>query len=207
MIGRLRGTLVDVDSEHCVLFVGGVGFSLGVSLSTRSQLPPLGTPDVRLFCTMRVKDDDISLYGFATIEERALFERLVAVSGVGPKGALAILSAFSPSELAGIVASGDATRLTSAKGIGKKTANRLIVDLEGPLQNDPVLKQLVGGVASSSPAARAATSQAFVEAKQALMSLGFTEREVLLAFEDATGEESLEELVGLGLKNLGGGAS
>ena len=205
MIERLRGTLVDVDTDHCVLSVGGVGFSLGVSLSTRSQLPAVGTPEVQLFCTMRVKDDDISLFGFATLEERALFARLVAVSGVGPKGALAILSAFAPAELADIVASGDAARLCTAKGIGKKTANRLIVDLEGPLRDDPLLKQLAGGASGSAPAAVAA-SEAFTEAKQALMSLGFTEREVLLAFEDATGEETLEELVALGLKRLGGGA-
>ncbi len=205
MIERLRGTLVDVDTERCVLLVGGVGFSLGVSLSTRSQLPAVGTPEVQLFCTMRVKDDGVSLFGFATLEERALFERIVAVSGVGPKGALAILSAFSPAELAEIVATGDAARLTSAKGIGKKTANRLIIDLEGPLRDDPLLKRLAGGASGSAPAA-AVASEAFTGAKQALMSLGFTEREVLLAFEDATGEESLEELVALGLKRLGGGA-
>ncbi len=206
MIERLRGTLVDVDADRCVLSVGGVGFALGISLSTRAQLPALGASDVELFCVMRVKDDDISLYGFATLEERALFARLVAVSGVGPKGALAILSAFSPAELAEIVASGDAARLTTAKGIGKKTANRLIVDLEGPLRDDPILKRLAGG-AEGSRAVAAASSEAFIEAKQALMSLGFTEREVLLAFEDAAGEEGLEELVGLGLRRLGGGAS
>ncbi len=206
MIERLTGTLVEAQADSCVLDVNGVGYLLGISLSTRSSLPPVGTPAVRLFCVMRVKEDAISLFGFSTVEERALFERLTAVSGVGPKGALAILSAFSPVDLAAIVASGDASRLTEAKGIGKKTANRLLVDLEGSFANDPVLRDLAGTSPGAPAAPARGASAAFVEAKEALMSLGFTEREVVLAFEDASGDERLEDLVALGLKRLGGGA-
>lgn len=206
MIERLTGTLVEAQADSCVLDVNGVGYLLGISLSTRSSLPPVGTPAVRLFCVMRVKEDAISLFGFSTVEERALFERLTAVSGVGPKGALAILSVFSPVDLAAIVASGDASRLTEAKGIGKKTANRLLVDLEGSFANDPVLRDLAGTSPGAPAAPARSASAAFVEAKEALMSLGFTEREVVLAFEDASGDECLEDLVALGLKRLGGGA-
>ena len=211
MIERLTGELVATRDGSCVIEVSGVGFELGVSATTLFKLPPVGTEGVRLLCRMRARDEVPVLYGFATAEERSLFDLLMGVSGVGPKGALAILSAFSPEDLVRIVAEGDAKRLSAAKGVGKKTANRLVLELEGPLKTNDELKGLALMASASSDGEGASTAAvanapAIAEAREALVAMGFTEREVDLALEGAPGDATLEALVGGALRRLGGGA-
>ena len=104
MIVQLTGTLVELTASHVVLDVGGVGYELGVSAVTAASLPASGTPGVTLLARLQVREDAMTLFGFSSREERALFDRLCAISGVGPKLALSVLSTFTPSQVAGVVA-------------------------------------------------------------------------------------------------------
>jgi len=128
VIASIRGTLERVDTDVIVVDVGGVGFSLRITESVRGQLPKVGQI-VELHSRMIVRDNDISLYGFSSVEELELFNVLLGVSGVGPRTALATLSAFSPEALRSVISSGDAAALARTPGIGRKTAERLLVDL------------------------------------------------------------------------------
>src|ERR671929_872407 len=130
MIYRLRGTLVEKDTEGVVLDVGGVGYQASASLATLRALPSLGEECV-IHTRMVVREDAILLFGFATREERGAFEALTAVSKVGPKLALAVLSSMSPAEIAEAVARGDVLKFASVPGLGRKSAERLGVELKG----------------------------------------------------------------------------
>ena len=125
MIVQLTGTLVEVLPTHVVLDVGGVGYELGVSSSTAAALPQAGEAGVTVLTRLIVREDAMDLYGFATREERALFDRLVAISGVGPKLALSVLSTFSPAQLATVVATQDIGRMAQVPGVGKRKGRRL----------------------------------------------------------------------------------
>lgn len=122
MIGRLNGKLVEKQPPQIVIDVGGVGYEVDVSMQTFYTLPPLGEP-VQLFTQLVVREDAHLLFGFGSAQERATFRQLVKVSGIGAKTALGILSAMSAGELAQAVAQEDVGRLSSAPGIGKKTAS------------------------------------------------------------------------------------
>jgi Holliday junction DNA helicase RuvA len=130
MIYRLRGILVEKDTEGIVLDVGGVGYRASASLGTLRALPSLGEECV-IHTRMVVREDAMLLFGFAAPEERAAFDALTAVSKVGPKLALAVLSAMSPPEISEAVARGDVPKLSSVPGLGRKTAERLVLELKG----------------------------------------------------------------------------
>src|SRR5919106_5154985 len=130
MIYRLRGTLVEKDTEGVVIDVGGVGYRASASLATMRALPSLGEECV-IHTRMVVREDAILLFGFAVREERAAFDSLTAVSKVGPKLALAILSKMAPQEVAESVGRGDVVKLAAVPGLGKKTAERLVLELRG----------------------------------------------------------------------------
>lgn len=132
MIARLSGTLLEKHVQRLVVDVGGVGYEVLVPLSTLYALGELGS-SVSLGVYTRVTDDAIQLYGFHTSLERALFERLIGVNGVGPKLALAVLSGIEPSELVRAIRQADVARLTRTPGIGKKTAERLVLELKDRL--------------------------------------------------------------------------
>lgn len=212
MISQLTGTLVEVMPSYVIIDVGGIGFELGVSHSTAAEMPSVGSSGVRLLTRLVVREDAMELYGFSTREERALFDRLVAISGVGPKLALAVLSTFRPADIAVIVSAGDAKRLAQVPGIGQRKAQRLLVDLEGVFQKDAELLSLVGLSAPDLPASATAPSQegqVLAEAQDALLSMGFTSQEVALALEgldDGAGGKSIEQVLAAALRRLGGGA-
>lgn len=151
----------------------------------------------------------MELYGFASREERVLFDKLVAISGVGPKLALSVLSTFTPATLATVVAMQDATRMAQVPGVGKRKAQRLLVDLEGVFQKDAELRSFVGLEAPSlldQPLSSPVSSVAS-EATAALLSMGFTPQEVELAldgYEDA-GATTIEKALSFALRRLGGG--
>ncbi len=135
MIAWLKGILRSRQPDRVVLEVSGVGFSVAVPLSTYESLPQQGH-DAFLHTYMSVKEDDISLYGFATEDEKLLFSRLIGISGVGPRTALAVLSAIPAAEFVQVIEHGDVPRLQTVKGLGKKTAQRMILELKGKLDLD-----------------------------------------------------------------------
>lgn len=200
MIAFLKGTLAGKTATTAYIEVNGVGFAVGMSRASLSKLPELGGP-VQVHTYLQVREDEMSLYGFLSLEEQALFEQLIGVSGIGPKVALAALSAFpSPQALAAAIAAQDVAAVQRIPGVGKKTASRIILELKGSL--DHGLDQLFG--ADGSPAAPAAASGAeLAGAREALLSMGFTPAEVDLSLKGAAEDADTEALLKYALKRLG----
>jgi Holliday junction DNA helicase RuvA len=186
VIAAVRGTVIARGADHVVVEVAGVGYKVFVPRHPSRDEVLLHTHQV-------VREDDEALYGFEAREELALFEMLISVSGVGPKAGLAILSVGRPAEIAGAIASGDAALLARAPGVGKKTAERLIVDLKGK----------VGRVAGAPviPGAMALDD----DAHAALVALGYTASEAATALRDAPprGRATTEERLAAALRATG----
>ena len=207
MIVQLTGTLVELQPSYAVLDVNGVGYELGLSTITSSSLPALGTPGVMLYVRMVVREDAVELYGFSSREERALFDQLRAISGVGPKLALATLSTFAPAQLVAAVIAEDINRLAQIPGVGRKKASRLLVELSDVFAKNADLRGLVG---LSEPATATASKPqpAEKDALEALLSMGFTTQEATLALEGASeaGATTVEAMLAYALRRLGGGS-
>ncbi|MDD3650801.1 Holliday junction branch migration protein RuvA [Immundisolibacter sp.] len=191
MIGRLAGTLLVKAPPALLVDVGGVGYELEAPLSTFYNLPAVGAPVV-LHTHLLVREDAQLLYGFGTEAERALFRQLLKVSGVGAKLALVILSGVSVDELAAIIADADPARLVRIPGIGRKTAERLILELREPLG-----RMVAASVTVASPRADAAG-----DAAAALEALGYKPAEVRAALRDLPADASSEDLIRAALKRL-----
>ena len=138
MISHLNGKLEHIDQNHVVLEVGSVGYHVNVPAAVLSRLPKVGEA-VKLFTIQVVRENDISLYGFITKEERALFNLFLSVSGIGPKLALALISGFPLDRLVSAIAQGDTGLLSSISGIGRKTAEKLLVELKSLAEKHPEL--------------------------------------------------------------------
>lgn len=198
---------------YIVLDVHGVGYELGVSTTTAAALPAAGEAGVTVLTRMVVREEAQELYGFATREERALFDQLRAISGVGPKLALAVLSTFSPSQLATVVATEDAARMAQVPGVGKKKASRLLVELSDVFSKNAELRGLVGltdaagGAPMPAGSAKAMRPSVEAEAAEALLSMGFTSQEAELALEgrEEAGAVSIEQVLAYALRRLGSG--
>jgi holliday junction DNA helicase RuvA len=134
VIAHLRGTLMQKDPARVIVDVHGVGYELFVPLTTFSSLPDLGA-EVSIDVHTHVREDIIALYGFSTRRERTIFEKLMTISGIGPKLAVTILSGGSVEDLVGAIKRGDLVRLTSIPGVGKKTAERIVLELKDKLQD------------------------------------------------------------------------
>lgn len=187
MIARLSGILVAKQPPLLVIDVGGVGYEVEAPLSVFYDLPELGKPLI-LLTHMQVKDDGHNLFGFASESQRTLFRQLLKISGIGAKLALAILSGTTPDELARFVSEGDSAALTRLPGIGKKTAERIIIELRDKLDHLHVAGGLPGATAAALPASAAS------EATHALASLGFKPQEAsrlvrLVAKPDMSAED------------------
>lgn len=165
MIGRISGKLVLKAPPQLLVDVGGVGYELEVPMSTLYKLPALGEA-VSLHTHLTVREDAHLLYGFASLAEKALFRELIKLSGVGPKLALAVLSGVSVEEFWTLVRAGDAARLTKLPGIGKKTAERMVLELREKAG-------AVDGPASLGGAAAAQPATPLAEARSALEALGY----------------------------------
>ena len=211
MIVQLTGTLLEVLPTHIVLDVGGVGFELGVSSTTAASLPHVGESGVTVLARMVVRDGSMELYGFASREERALFDQLRAISGVGSKLALAVLSTFSPATLAQVVTTQDAARMAQVPGVGRKKASRLIVELSDVFSKSAELRGLVGlsepGAASLPLSPSAAGAGVEADATEALLSMGSTSQEAELALEGhaEAGAVTVEQVLAYALRRLGSG--
>jgi Holliday junction DNA helicase RuvA len=188
MIGRITGTLAEKSPPLVLVDVGGVGYEIDVPMSTFYNLPGLGERVV-LLTHFVVREDAQLLYGFLTAAERATFRLLVKISGVGPRTALAILSGLSVAELSQAVAAQDTARLVKVPGIGKKTAERLLLELKGKLAPDLSL-----------PTTAATDMQNDIV--QALMALGYNEREAAAALKALPADVGVSEGIKLALKSL-----
>jgi len=199
VIARIRGTLLSRRPDYVVVDVGGVGYGLFVSLNTFYQLPAPGQ-EVTLEVHTVVREDAIHLYGFAEPQEKEAFAQLIAVTGVGPKVALGVLSGITPRELWQAVKSRDTARLCKVPGVGKKTAARLVVDLEGKL---PPAEEEAAAEAEAAPAA---ASPLVEDAVSALVNLGYPQARAQKVVESALAElgpePSLEELLRRSLQRL-----
>ena len=189
MIGRLSGTLVEKAPPQLLVDVGGVAYELDVPMSTFYNLPAVGEPVV-LLTHLVVREDAHLLYGFLTHEERATFRLLVKISGVGPRTALAILSGLSVAELAQAVAMQEGGRLVKVPGIGKKTAERLLLELKGKLADAVAAPQQPAGSSSQG------------DVLQALVSLGYSDREAAAALKALPPDVSVSEGIRLALRAL-----
>lgn len=163
MIALLEGTLVEKAPGMAVISAGGVGYAISIPLSTFDKLPAAGETAM-VFTYLHVREDALLLFGFSTREERSTFEKMIAISGIGPKLALSILSSMPPSELVVAIETGQTARLNKISGVGKKTAERLVLELKGKL----------GEVDLSALAADSGSAPRNQEAVAALISLGFS---------------------------------
>lgn len=133
MIAYLHGTIFEKQPDKVIVDVHGVGYEVFIPISTYTSLPSKGAP-VALYVYTYVREDSIQLYGFLSAEERAIFEKLITVNGVGPRVAISLLSGMRPNELAAAIQSGEAQRLTRIPGIGRKTAERIVLELREKIQ-------------------------------------------------------------------------
>lgn len=203
MISQLHGIVLEASPSQVVIDVSGIGFELGISGITAAQLPALGD-EVRLYTRMQVREDACTLFGFTTAEERTMFDRLVAVSGVGPRLALAVLSTFTTSQLYSIVMAEDDKNMATVPGVGKKTAKRLILELKSVFAKDKGFVPVDIGSVPVAAAASARSSSALDECREALLSMGFSPQEAELALDGYDGRDMrVEELLSSALKRLG----
>ena len=192
MISRLTGKLIEKQPPQIVIDVNGVAYEADVSMQTFYNLPPLNET-VQLYTQLVVREDAHLLFGFGTAAERATFRQLVKVSGIGAKTALGILSAMTADELAQAVAQEDVKRLSSAPGIGKKTAERMILELRGKLS---------GGTVSDSLFAQPQAADETDDIIGTLLALGYSDREARAAVKGIAPGTEVGEGVRLALKNL-----
>ncbi len=193
MIHRLRGQLVEKDAEGVVVDVGGVGYRASASTSSLRALPPIGEECV-LHTRMVVREDAMLLFGFADRGERAAFDSLTAVSKVGPKLALAILSAMNPREVAEAVGRGDVVKLASVPGLGRKTAERLILELRG--KNLAALDPGISGGDVGGP---------YVEAREGLTALGYSLEEAEHALKQVPPQDTVQRYMKEALRRMRSG--
>ncbi len=190
MIGKLTGTLLEKSPPQVLVDCHGVGYEVDVPMSTFYNLPPLGEP-VSLLTHLAVREDAHQLFGFATEQERAAFRQLIRISGVGARTALAILSGLSVADLAQAITLQESARLVKVPGIGKKTAERLLLELKGKL-----------GAELPSASSSAAQNDAQRDIEQALLALGYNEKEAQAALKVLPADISVSEGIKQALKTL-----
>ncbi|HEY3729082.1 MAG TPA: Holliday junction branch migration protein RuvA [Solirubrobacteraceae bacterium] len=189
MIALISGTVAVRRAEFVVVDCGGVGYRLAVSAETFRRVPAVGQT-VTLHSHLVVRDDALALYGFATEQERELFLMLLGVQAVGPKVALAVLSGAPPRELLAAVAAGDVARLQSAPGVGKRTAERIVVEL----------REKVGVALPEGEISVSRAEDPLSLAREALLGLGYTPTEIDEYLDGASGQ-STEELISHALRS------
>lgn len=185
MISYVKGILAEKAKDRIVVESGMMGIGIFVPMSVLEVLPPLGE-EVKIYTHLQVREDDMSLYGFLSRSDLEMFRQLLGVNGIGPKGALGILSALRPEDLRLAVMTGDAKAISRAPGVGAKTAQRIILDLKDKVQAEDLLTPLLDGSAAVSPAAgNGLSGNAVKEAVEALVALGYTNAEAVKAVKSA----------------------
>lgn len=196
MISFLMGIIEEKNENSVIINVNGVGFNINISSNTFSSLPLVGE-STKIFTYMSVREDDISLYGFSSIEERNLFNKLITVTGIGPKMALGILSGLSLSDLIIAIIKEDSKLLSKIKGLGKKTAERLCLELKDKLS--PISSQETSNFEIDY------NEDAVQMATDTLISLGISKNEAyMLARANATKDSTAEEIISKSLRGYKG---
>ena len=201
MIYCLTGKIVKKSMSAVVLSCGGVGYYAQCPASVAGALPGVGQ-ETTLYTVMSVTENDVSLYGFATEEQQACFEMLTALSGVGPKVGLAILSVMEPQRVALAISAGDHKAFKAANGVGPKLAQRIVLELKDKVAKgfvDGISLEDVAGAASGEPATQSAS-----QAIAALVSLGYSQSEAALAISKIDATLPVEEIIKLALRGMAG---
>ena len=201
MIYSLTGKILKKTLDTVVISCAGVGYAVQVPLTTAESLPAPGREGT-VYTVMNVTENDVSLYGFATEEQQACFEMLTAVSGVGPKVGLAILSVMEPDRVALAISAGDHKAFKAASGVGPKLAQRIVLELK-----DKVAKGFVDGISLEDVAGSAAdtpATQSSAQAIAALVSLGYSQSEAALAVSKIDAALPVEEIIKLALRSMAG---
>lgn len=198
MIEYIKGELTEITPAMAIIECNGLGYGINVSLNTYSAIQ--GKKEVKLYIYESIREDAYILYGFATKQERELFLLLISVSGIGGNTARMILSALTPSELCNVISSGNDKLLKTVKGIGLKTAQRIIVDLK-----DKISTTDIGTSTTSAPISITANNEIYEEAIAALTMLGFAQapsQKVVAAILKEEPEAAVEKVIKLALKRL-----
>ena len=199
MISFVKGRLVETGTDHIVVENQGIGYLIFVPASVLDQMPASGS-EVKIYTYLYVREDALCLYGFLTRDDLHVFKLLITVNGIGPKGALGILSSISPDNLRFAVLAGDTKTISKAPGIGSKTAQKLIIELKDKLkledvfgEDDPVIQAVPQGAKSSSN-----------EAVLAMVALGYSQAEALKAVRQCEIREDMtsDEILKLAFKNV-----
>ena len=200
MITYIRGILEGMEEDKVIVDVGGVGYGIYMAGTAMGRLPALGK-EVKIHTHLHVKEDLMQLYGFLTRDELRL---LIGVSGIGPKGGLGILSALGPDDLRFAVASNDVKAIQAAPGIGKKTAEKLILELKDKLKLEDALENTVNAVQNTADTSAGMANEMTGEAVQALVALGYGNTEALKAVRqvEITEEMSVEDVLRQSLKYM-----
>lgn len=190
MIAYVNGIIDDITEDNVVVDVGGVGMNVKISSDTAARLPGIGEP-VKLYTYTSVREDAFWLYGFLSRNDLEIFKRCITVSGIGPKGALSILSVLDADSLRFAIISGDAKAIAKAPGVGTKTAERLILELKGKLEiNDTMINKEIAAYGTGHPATVDTPQKR--EAVEALVSLGYNQTEALKAVNAIEGIEEMD---------------
>lgn len=203
MISYIRGELVSLEEDKVIVDVGGVGYGIFMPGQMMGLLPPVGH-EVKLHTYLNVKEDALQLFGFLTRDALQVFRLLIGVSGIGPKGGQSILSVLPPDELRFAVMAGDARAISAAPGIGKKTAEKLILELRDKLSIEDALEHAVSGDTETNGSRASAVSGVGSEAVQALVALGYGNTEALKAVKqvEITEDTDVETVLKLALKHM-----
>lgn len=195
MIAYIKGKLEEIQLSSVILDVGGIGYEISVPASALSSLQLQKNKEVKLYTYLQIKEDGMSLFGFLNLDDLQLFQKLITVNGIGPKGALSILSTLSANELRLAVASGDSKAIAKSHGIGKKIAEKIVLELKD--------KVSVSGIFESDRI-NAAVQPAESEVVEALISLGISSSDANRAVHGVQHTENMsaEEILHLALKNL-----
>lgn len=201
MITFLRGELAAIEADRAVVDVGGVGYGVYMPGQALTQLPDPGN-EVKLYTYLNVREDAMQLFGFLTRDDLEIFKQVIGVSGIGPKGGLNILSCLSPDELRFAIMSGDAKAISAAPGIGKKTAEKLILELKDKVDIESMLDHAAHGDSERLQGERMETDMQ-AEAVQALVALGYTSTESARAVKKTSPEcQTVEDILKEALKYL-----
>lgn len=200
MISYIRGKLAAVEEEKVILDVGGVGYGIFMPGQSMGRLPAIGS-EVQLHTYLNVREDAMQLFGFLTRDDLKIFKLVIGVSGIGPKGGLSILSRLTPDDLRFAVLSGDAKAISAAPGIGKKTAEKLIIELKDKLSMDDMIRE---SVSEETVIPQSGITGIQTDAVQALTALGYGSTEALRAVKQVavTEETDVETVLKQALKYM-----
>lgn len=200
MISYIKGTLERRAESYIIIETGGIGYQVFVSPATLAKLPQTGA-EVKVFTYFSVKEDGMSLYGFASVEEQEMFHKLLTVSGVGPKGALGFLSMLKPSEIIMAILSDDVKTLSKAPGVGRKTAQRVILELKDKFKTEEAIS--MGGEELQGIVEVTVGGDAKFEAIDAMTALGYSRSEAAKAVNAVAAEGmSTEDILKAALKKM-----